>query len=203
MLTVVYAGRLAPQREDAEAVAPLGQTRTAATIAGRQLAAVSARTELPVQQPELLVSAGARSPTTRPPASASRCRPCSRSSPAATSTPVLRWRCPRKDAASAQKVYLFTAAEPLRYLAFIVSRLRADRSRVVGRRSTLRRRGSTLDVRGQSAAGAPRPRARASAPATSSSSTRRSSAIARTRASRWRWSKASCPAATAPDTSSR
>ena len=162
-------------------------------------AAVSARTQLPVQQPELLVSAGAGHRLRDRQHPRDGAGPVRRASPAATSTPVFRWRCPGRMPRAAQKVYLFTTAEPLRYLAFIVSRF--VRSEPVVGRARVRRAARSRRA-GQPAAGAPRPRARAARRRHRRSSTRRSSAIVRTPASRWRWWKASCPAATAPDTSS-
>ncbi len=75
---------------------------------------------------------------------------------------------------SAQKAYLFTTSEPIRYLAFIVSRFVRSEPVAVALGSGER---FTLNVRGQPAAGAPRPRAGATRRRDRASSTRRWSAI--------------------------
>jgi hypothetical protein len=121
LLTVVYAGRLPPQREDPEALAPLGQTRTGSTVddSGPQF------------QPERSFLYSNRSywypqGTVTDYATASiRVTVPARFDVVASGNldAGFPMAVPGKDAASAQKVYLFTTAEPLRYLAFIVSRL--------------------------------------------------------------------------------
>jgi hypothetical protein len=87
-----------------------------------------------------------------------------------------------KEEQSERKTYMFTAEQPLRYLAFLVSKFWRSRSRRTPGRRNVRRRLPTA-----------RP--------TSSGSTHRLPRMSRIRRSRWRSWKASCPGVTARRTS--
>ena len=121
LLTIVYAGRLQPQREDPEALAPLGQMRPGSA---------QEDTGLPQFQPERSFLYSNRSywypqaPVTDYATASIRVTVPARFDVVASGNldagfPIA---VPGKDAASAQKAYLFTTAEPIRYIAFIVSR---------------------------------------------------------------------------------
>jgi hypothetical protein len=141
ILTVAYAGRLEPQREDPEAVSPLGQVRPAAQPGPDDNG--------PVLQPErsFLYSnrsywypqgtvTGYSTATIRVTVPAGF--DCVASGELDEGFPVA---VPGRDGAQARKVYLFATIEPLRYLAFIVSRFaRSEPASVAlgsGRRFTL------------------------------------------------------------------
>ena len=118
-LTIAYAGRLEPQAPDRETIAPFEGQR-AATEDHADDAAAGA--ELPVQQPQLLVSAGAGQRLRDGAAFASRCRrriDCVASGELEPGFPAIL---AGKDPTQNRKLYVFTAAQPLRYLAFILSR---------------------------------------------------------------------------------
>jgi hypothetical protein len=120
LLTITYAGRLLPQREDPEALAPLGQTRPGANLDDG----------MPQFQPERSFLYSNRSywypqpPVTDYATASIRVTVPSRFDVVASGNLDVGFpmAVPGKDAANAQKVYLFTSSEPLRYLAFIVSR---------------------------------------------------------------------------------
>ena len=231
MLVNLPASLLAGHRADADgrlqrparaAAARPGERSRSAAATGPQRsppgdAIVSARrAELSVQQPELLVSAGADHRLRDGDASGSPCRPrfsCVATGELASGSPTLvaGQRCP----ASAQKVYPFTAARPVRYLAFLVSRFcraaqmdrrlqrRADRRRPAGGPAVPRRTGRLSTSSISSVEANPRQtdrgrERRRSARRTSCSSTSRSSAIRRIRASRWRSSRATLPGGHSP-----
>ena len=124
LLTVAYGGRLEPQREDPEAVALPGQARQAPAPTPDDTAA------LPQLQPERSFLYSNRSywypqatVTDYATASIRLTVPagfdCVASGELDAGFPVT---VPAKDASPAQKVYLFTTSQPLRYLAFLVSR---------------------------------------------------------------------------------
>jgi Peptidase family M1 domain len=120
LLTIVYAGRLQPQREDPEALAPLGQTRAGSSLDDNG----------PQFQPERSFLYSNRSywypqgPVTDYATASIRVTVPARFDVVASGNldAGFPMAVPGKDAANAQKVYLFTTSEPLRYLAFIVSR---------------------------------------------------------------------------------
>ena len=115
--------------------------------------------------------------------------------------------------AESQAVRVHVASQPLRYLAFIVSRFVRAETVTIGfpelpKDKTQRHADGGTVVpqpqsvgRSQPAADVARPRARGRAPPTSRRSTNRSSATVRTPASRSRSSRAICPAATVRRTS--
>jgi peptidase M1-like protein len=126
LLTIAYAGRLQPQREDPEAVAIPGQTRTPSTPDDNGL---------PQFQPERSFLFSNRSywypqaPVTDYATASIRLTVPARFDAVASGNldAGFPMTVPGKDAANPQKVYLFTTSEPLRYLAFIVSRfVRSD-----------------------------------------------------------------------------
>jgi Peptidase family M1 domain len=124
ILTVVYAGRLEPQREDPEAVAPLGQIRSAPPPGAEDSAAL-----VQLQpEPSFLYSSrsywypqgtvtGYATASIRVTVPAGFECVASGELDAGFPMPV-----PARDGSPARKVYLFTTGTPLRYLAFIVSR---------------------------------------------------------------------------------
>jgi hypothetical protein len=120
LLTIVYAGRLQPQREDPEALTPLGQARTGPV----------ADDNGPQFQPERSFLYSNRSywypqaPVTDYATASIRVTVPARFDVVASGNldAGFPMAVPGKDAANPQKAYLFTTSEPLRYLAFIVSR---------------------------------------------------------------------------------
>jgi hypothetical protein len=123
LLTVVYAGRLEPQREDPEAVAPLGQTRPpppgaddSAALAQLQLERSFLYSSRSYWYPQSTVTGYATaSIRVTVPAGFD----CVASGELDAGFPMA---VPGRDGSQARKVYLFTTGTPLRYLAFIVSR---------------------------------------------------------------------------------
>jgi hypothetical protein len=124
LLTVVYAGRLEPQREDPEAVAPAAQTRPLPSPGAED------STPLVQLQPERSFLYSSRSywypqgtVTGYATASIRLTVPagfdCVASGELDAGFPMA---IPSRDGSQARKVYLFTTGTPLRYLAFIVSR---------------------------------------------------------------------------------
>jgi hypothetical protein len=124
LLTVVYAGRLEPQREDPEAVALLGQTRPAPAPGPDDSAAL---VQLQLERSFLYSSRSYWYPqgtvTGYATASIRVTVPagfdCVASGELDAGFPMVA---PGRDGSPAQKVYLFTTGTPLRYLAFMVSR---------------------------------------------------------------------------------
>ena len=124
ILTIVYAGRLEPQREDPEAVAPFGQIRPAPPPGADDSAAlVQLRPE-----PSFLYSSRSYwypqgTVTGYATASIRVTVPdgfdCVASGELDAGFPM---PVPSRDGSKVRKVYLFTTGTPLRYLAFIVSR---------------------------------------------------------------------------------
>ena len=154
-LTVTYSGRLAPQAPERETRGAVQQDRSAAATSrpDDRVAFRRAEPSYPVQQPELLVSAGADHRLRDGDGSASPCPP--RFGCVATGEPVpglARRRRRRRRGAAARRSFSSSPSRPVRYLAFIVSRFaRADRATVAfddvatagtagGRRSGRRRR---------------------------------------------------------------
>jgi hypothetical protein len=124
LLTVVYAGRLEPQREDPEAVALLGQTRPAPSPGPDDSAAL---VQLQLERSFLYSSRSYWYPqgtvTGYATASIRVTVPagfdCVASGELDAGFPMT---VPARDGSPARKVYLFTTGTPIRYLAFIVSR---------------------------------------------------------------------------------
>ena len=120
-LTIVYAGRLAPQSADREALAPGGgaqdgQLRLAAdfpTMPSEPSFLYSSRS---YWYPQGAISDYATA-TLR--VSVPAALECVASGELATGSPTLE---PAKDPAQSRKLYVFRATQPLRYLALIVSR---------------------------------------------------------------------------------
>ncbi|MEO8258483.1 MAG: M1 family aminopeptidase [Acidobacteriota bacterium] len=120
LLTITYAGRLPPQREDPEAVAPQGQPRPG----GLQ------EDPGPQFQPERSFLYSNRSywypqaPVTDYATASIRVTVPARFDVVASGNldAAFPIAVPGKDAASAQKTYLYATSEPVRYLAFLVSR---------------------------------------------------------------------------------
>jgi hypothetical protein len=129
LLTVVYSGRLEPQREDPEAVAPLGQTRPAPPSGPDDSAA---QVQLQMERSFLYSSRSYWYPqgtvTGYATASIRVTVPagfdCVASGELDAGFPIA---VPGRDGSQARKAYLFTTGTPLRYLALIVSRfVRSD-----------------------------------------------------------------------------
>ena len=106
------------------------------------------------------------------------------------------------------KAFVFRAIEPLRYLAFVVSRFTRVAETTLGVPEVEGHPSPRADTRhddaghrGEPAAPRPGPRHDRRRPRTSCGSMRRSSATRRTRRRRWRSSRATCRAATVPATS--
>ncbi len=124
-LRIAYGGRLSPQMPDRETLAPgqrAARSPTAESEFGPLRGSTTHRTELSLQQPQLLVPAGADQRLRQQ-------RPCAFPfQPRSVAWQRGSWRPDSptlvrgEQVSQNRKVYQFTATRPLRYLAFIVSR---------------------------------------------------------------------------------
>ncbi len=126
-LTIVYAGRLAPQVADREAVAPGGPAQDSAPVrVGTDFAGMPAEPSFLYSSRSYWYPQGAMSDyaTATLRISVPAALDCVASGELAVGSPTLE---PAKDPAQSRKRYVFRATQPLRYLALIVSRfVRAD-----------------------------------------------------------------------------
>jgi hypothetical protein len=126
-LTIAYAGRLAPQLADREAVAPGGPAQDSGQVrVGTEFLAMPAEPSFLYSSRSYWYPQGATTDyaTATLRISVPAALDCVASGELADGSPTLE---PAQDPAQARKRYVFRATQPLRYLALIVSRFaRAD-----------------------------------------------------------------------------